>query len=127
MAKCTICGKEYKPYRKGQITCGDKQCQYEHHKRYLRDYNKARRVEKNEYNKKWMAKNRAEKRAEKADAGAETKAKVVNKKSCENCFWRDYDDFGLADVCVNPRSHKCADFITLDYSCEAWEQEGRNI
>ena len=123
MAKCTICGKEFKPYRKGQITCGNKQCQYEHHKRYLVNYNKKRRNEKREYNKRWMAK----KRAEKAKLRAEAKAKTSNEKKCETCFWRDYDDIGLADVCVNPQSPKCADFITLDYSCGAWESKGRNI
>lgn len=67
---CVVCGKEFIPGRKSQVTCTDKECQRIHHNEYARAYaadkrkNDRKRV--NEYNREWMNRSRAKKRAEKA-------------------------------------------------------------
>ena len=65
---CEICGLPYRPYHTRQCTCGDKACKAEHHRRYVREYNKMRRKEQpevvREYSRQCMRKFRARQREE---------------------------------------------------------------
>lgn len=63
---CSICGCEYEPRQRNQVTCGDPDCRRIQHLEYMRKYGKAHRKEHREYNRAWMAKKRAEE-AEKAE------------------------------------------------------------
>lgn len=67
--QCVICGIEYKPRQKNQVTCGDPDCRRIQHLEYMSRYGKAHRKEHAEYNRAWMAR----KRAEEAEAKGEAK------------------------------------------------------
>lgn len=42
---CPVCGLPFKPYRKSQRTCGERVCQKEYHRQYVKEYNRRRRIE----------------------------------------------------------------------------------
>ncbi len=41
--------------------------------------------------------------------------------SCSTCKWIQFDEYGLAWVCVNGDSEYCADFVDAEGSCNKWE------
>lgn len=65
--RCCICGAEFEPKRKDQVTCLDEDCKHIQHLEYLRQYAANRRKEKrsevNEYNRLWMRGYRDEQKA----------------------------------------------------------------
>lgn len=62
--QCCICGCEYIPRQKNQVTCGDIDCRRIQHLEYMREYGRKHRKEHREYNREWMARRRAEQKAE---------------------------------------------------------------
>lgn len=62
--RCCICGCEYTPRQKNQVTCGDPDCRRIQHLGYMSEYGKKHRKEHREYNRAWMKKRRAEQKTE---------------------------------------------------------------
>lgn len=56
--QCCICGCEFKPYHKKQITCGSKECKRIQHLEYMRRYNRANSISHRAYNREWMRRSR---------------------------------------------------------------------
>lgn len=52
--QCCICGCEFKPYHKRQVTCGSAECKRLQHLDYMKRYNKATSIKHREYNREWM-------------------------------------------------------------------------
>ena len=62
--KCCICGCEFTPRQKNQVTCGDPDCKRIQHLEYMSAYGKKHRKEHREYNRAWMQKRRMEQKIE---------------------------------------------------------------
>ena len=63
--KCCICGKEYEPMRKDQVTCTDSDCRKAHYKEVSALWKEEHYDRVLEQNRKWAKKNRARRKAEK--------------------------------------------------------------
>ena len=61
--QCCICGCEFHPYHKRQVTCGSAECKRLQHLAYLKHYNKVNAIKHREYNRAWMKKKREEQKA----------------------------------------------------------------
>jgi hypothetical protein len=72
MKKCSICGKEFKPYHSRQKTCGDAECKRLHRLAYSKQWAKEHPDMMREYNRLYMRKYRnslKDYEAEKAKSG----------------------------------------------------------
>lgn len=52
--ECCICGCEFTPRMKTQITCGDPDCKRIRHLEYMSEYGYRNRAKHREYNREWM-------------------------------------------------------------------------
>ena len=62
---CCVCGREFEPKRKDQVTCADEDCRKAHYREVEMRWKKNHYDKVLEQNRNWMKKQRARKKAEK--------------------------------------------------------------
>lgn len=63
--ECVVCGSEFTPKRKDQVTCSDSDCKRIRYSEVVLAWKRKNREKVNDYNKKWIKKHRAKLKAEK--------------------------------------------------------------
>lgn len=64
--ECCICGTEFEPKRKDQVTCSDPDCKKIRYSEVVLAWKRKNREKVNDYNKKWIKEHRAKLKEEKA-------------------------------------------------------------